>query len=367
MSTILVIEDELELREEICDLLGFEGYDVLNAPNGKTGVESATTYEPDLIVSDIAMPQMNGYEVLMALRNIPNTMNIPFIFLTAKADRSFVRHGMELGADDYLTKPFTNSELLSAIETRLAKQNYQQAEIDSTLENAKQNLVRLVTHEMRTPLISVNMMQEIIDRQLDTLSKDELRELIAIQRDGHHRLTHLVEQMVIYTEFDTGHINGESIEGRLRQIRVADLVNVSINQGRNFALKAAFHPVHIHHSDEDVTIMGDLRLLKHGLAEIIANALDFSPPDRPVEIDYYVEEDSVYINIVDYGPGINPAQVSKLMADFTQGDRQKTEKQGLGLGLSLAQRIADVHDGMLLVHASEKPPTKITVKLPVDF
>lgn len=366
MSTILVIEDEHELREEICALLGFEGYEVLSAPNGKAGVETATTFEPDLIVSDIAMPQMNGYEALMALRNIPNTMNIPFIFLTAKADRSFMRHGMELGADDYLTKPFTNSELLSSIETRLTKRYSQQAEIDLSLESAKQNLVRRVTHEMRTPLISVNMMQEIIDRQLDTLSKDDLRELIEIQRNGHHRLTHLVEQMVIYTEFDTDHINGESIEDHLMHITVGDLVNVSINQGRSFACKDAFHPIHIHQSDAEIVIMGELRLLKHALAEIIANALDFSPEDRPVEIDYYIQCESVYINIVDYGPGFNPTQISKLMEDFTQGDREKTEKQGLGLGLSLAQRIVDVHGGMLLVHASTIPPTCVTIKLPVE-
>ncbi len=121
LITILVIEDESALREEIIDMLNLEGYRTLEANNGVTGLQLAIEFLPSIILCDISMPQMGGFDVLDALRRNEATVSIPFIFLTAKADRSFMRHGMELGADDYLTKPFTNSELLTAIKVRLER------------------------------------------------------------------------------------------------------------------------------------------------------------------------------------------------------------------------------------------------------
>ncbi|MCS6958828.1 MAG: EAL domain-containing protein [Pseudanabaenaceae cyanobacterium SKYGB_i_bin29] len=121
MTKVLVVEDMDALREEIMDTLRFEGYEVLGAENGLVGVALATEHLPDIILCDVMMPQMDGYETLKVLRQQPATAMIPFIFLTAKADKQDMRHGMELGADDYLTKPFTVAELLGAIQGRLQK------------------------------------------------------------------------------------------------------------------------------------------------------------------------------------------------------------------------------------------------------
>jgi diguanylate cyclase (GGDEF)-like protein len=123
MTTILVIEDVESLREEILETLSYEGFDVLGAENGVVGVQMAKTYEPDLIVCDIAMPELDGYGTLGALRKEPKTSMIPFVFLTAMSEKSDMRQAMQLGADDYLTKPFTSSELLGAIASRLQKYN----------------------------------------------------------------------------------------------------------------------------------------------------------------------------------------------------------------------------------------------------
>ena len=121
MSVILVIEDEDRLRENIAQILEFGDYQVYLASNGAMGVELAQQYQPDLILCDIMMKQLDGYGVLEALRADPTTANIPLIFVTAKADRDSMRSGMELGADDYVTKPFTTSELLNAVSTRLRR------------------------------------------------------------------------------------------------------------------------------------------------------------------------------------------------------------------------------------------------------
>jgi DNA-binding response OmpR family regulator len=119
--TILIIDDNEDIRENTAEILSLGGYKTLTAENGKRGVEAALLEKPDLIVCDIMMPELDGYGVLHLLRKNPETENIPLIFLTAKAERSDLRKGMEMGADDYITKPFEEIELMNAIESRLKK------------------------------------------------------------------------------------------------------------------------------------------------------------------------------------------------------------------------------------------------------
>lgn len=121
MKKILIIEDDTIMRENTAEILELAHYKVTTAPNGKVGCVMAKEMKPDLIVCDIMMPELDGYGVLHILSKDPKTSSIPFIFLTAKAEKSEMRKGMELGADDYLTKPFDDTELLNAIEVRLKK------------------------------------------------------------------------------------------------------------------------------------------------------------------------------------------------------------------------------------------------------
>lgn len=121
MKKILVIEDNLEVRENTCEILELSGYEVFNAENGKAGIQAALENQPDLIICDVMMPVLDGYGTLKVLHKNPKTTHIPFIFLTAKAEKVDFRKGMNMGADDYITKPFTDVELLEAIEIRLEK------------------------------------------------------------------------------------------------------------------------------------------------------------------------------------------------------------------------------------------------------
>ena len=121
MKKVLLIEDDLILRENTAELLEFSDYEVITASNGKIGLDMATNHLPDIIVCDIMMPELDGYGVLEALAKNNDTKYIPFIFLSAKTERQDVRKGMDLGADDYISKPFQEDELVSAIESRIAK------------------------------------------------------------------------------------------------------------------------------------------------------------------------------------------------------------------------------------------------------
>lgn len=121
MTTILLIEDHAPLRENLREMLSLDGFRVLTAENGRAGLELAARELPDLILCDIMMPELDGHEVVQALRNEPALASIPFIFLTAKGEKSDQRSGMELGADDYLTKPVSKADLLGAIRARLRR------------------------------------------------------------------------------------------------------------------------------------------------------------------------------------------------------------------------------------------------------
>lgn len=154
MKTILVIEDDYVIRENILKILKAEGFDVMGAENGMQGLSLAMSNLPDVILCDVLMPELNGYGVLMALRANPATATVPFVFLTGKADRAEIRQGMELGADDYLTKPFTKAELVGAIAIRLKKQEafaelYNTLQIQSNefiiQQNADEKLAQLKT------------------------------------------------------------------------------------------------------------------------------------------------------------------------------------------------------------------------------
>lgn len=136
---ILIIEDNEDIRDSSVEILELADYEVLQADNGKTGVELALRHLPDIILCDIMMPELDGYGVLYLLSKNPETANIPFIFLTAKAERADMRKGMEMGADDYLTKPFDDIELLNTIESRFLKKDKLEAFYSKSFESL-QNL-----------------------------------------------------------------------------------------------------------------------------------------------------------------------------------------------------------------------------------
>ena len=121
MISILVIDDNADIRDNTAEMLELAGYNVLTAENGERGVDLALKEKPDMIICDIRLPELDGYDVLLLLRQHPVAKKIPFIFLTAKTERSDFRKGMDLGADDYITKPFDEDELLSAVQVRLKK------------------------------------------------------------------------------------------------------------------------------------------------------------------------------------------------------------------------------------------------------
>lgn len=201
MMTILVIEDEMVLRNNILALLKAEGFKCLGAADGEQGIELAGRENPSLIVCDIMMPGLDGYAVLERLQENPQTALIPFVFLTAKSDRSDIRQGIMLGADDYLTKPFDADELLGAISVRLKKQEqlYQRfqdlaTEIDrlSTVIAAKDNAIDNFSQKIRRPLTNLKLAVDRLQQNPDPEQRDRYLEIL---RSEFQREISLLEQV----------------------------------------------------------------------------------------------------------------------------------------------------------------------------
>jgi two-component system sensor histidine kinase/response regulator len=364
MNKIVVIEDEAALLKNIVDMLELSGFEVASADSGETGLELIWQNPPDLVICDITMPGIDGYEVLMKIRENPATVTTPFIFLTARADRPFMRHGMELGADDYLTKPFTLSELLSAIETRLDRHHSIVEASTKDLHQAKRTLIQLVSHELRTPLVSVTAVTDIISRQISNLSTGQLHELLDTLDRGTQRLARLVEQIVLIVQIETGALSPELLQDYGQTFQLSDLLIASIDLARRFAYRQPDVSIRLDERDHSAMILCDMRALRHALAELISNALSFSPSQGEVSISVWQADEIAWISIVDKGPGIPPERLTQALEAFHQIDRETNEQQGIGLGLPLSKQIIEIHGGTFEINSVVDRGTQITIGLP---
>jgi len=182
MKKILLIEDNKEMRENTAEILQLANYDVITAENGKVGVDLAMKESPDLIVCDIMMPELDGYGVLYMLAKKPDTAGIPFIFLTAKTEKTDVRKGMSMGADDYLTKPFEEMELLSAIETRLKKSEAFRREFAKNVEGLTEFLNQAKGMEELNRLSSDRKLHQYKKKEMVYMEGDEPTSLVFISK-----------------------------------------------------------------------------------------------------------------------------------------------------------------------------------------
>lgn len=193
MKKILVIEDEESVRENLLELLEAEEFDVVGAADGLAGIDAAQQHKPDLILCDVMMPKADGFEVLNTLRQEPITAMIPFIFITARADKADLRRGMELGADDYITKPFTLTELLNAISVRLEKNASLEQYSQEKIAHDHSHTFLSMPEAMGSTLDDILKLSQLIINQSNSLERDEIREISECIYESAQSLSRLME------------------------------------------------------------------------------------------------------------------------------------------------------------------------------
>lgn len=362
ITKILVIEDEEALREGTIEILNLEGFQVISADNGRDGVELARQHRPNLVVCDVTMPEMDGYEVITQLRQDPATATIPFIFLTAKAGKTDFRQGMKLGADDYLTKPFSATELLEAIASQFRKQSAVEHKIQQELDNLRSNISLSLPHELHTPLTGIIGIADLLIDDFDGLEPSEMIEMLATIRTSAERLYRLTQNFLLYAELELTATNPNRVavlrQAQFRTNATPILTELSLQAaaklGRTKDLRLELR--------DGIVCISELKLKKI-VEEIIDNAFKFSAPKTPVRITSRIHENSFNLYVVNHGRGMTPAQTAHIGA-YMQFERKLYEQQGSGLGLIIAKRLVELHGGTLLIESVPNQQTIVHIVLP---
>ena len=343
---ILIIEDDVSVRENVNEILIAEDFEVYTADNGKSGYQKAVEIIPDLILCDLLMPEMNGYEVIHFIKENPVTRDIPFIFLTAKVDLADIRKGMETGADDYLTKPFSVKNLLTAIKIRLDKYTNSKKKIHDLTLNIEMSL----PHELRTPLFGILGFSKLLADNVDSYSKEEIKDFADNIFASGKRLHRLIDNFLYLARLELMTLNSTE----LRDISNEQIGKSSaiINQSAIEAAKAQERIDDLKISIEDYEYKINLEGFIKILDELIDNAFKFSEKGDEVTISTRNDDKYNIISISNKGVGMTEEQIANIMPHM-QFERKVREQQGSGLGLSIAKKIIDIHEGRLNIFAKD--------------
>lgn len=361
-NTILIIEDEADIRRDLVRALSLSGYSMLEAENGRTGIAKAISNHPDLIISDIMMPELDGYAVLEELQKSPATNTIPFIFLSAKSARNDIRGGMNLGADDYITKPFDIEELIEAVERRLKKVNLVESKFNSKFEALSDNLRRAMPHEIRTPLNIILGLSEFLRKNYDYTTHKDAMEMLLNINDAGKRLQRLFENYLFYANLEVNAANQTEIE--LMRTKTTSLVEYTIKDVIMYMAGNAGRSNDIVLDLEDGAIAISEMYFVKMIEEITDNAFKFS--ERGTEVKILTNKWKGFFNVfvTDNGRGMSKDQIKNIGA-YVQFERRIFEQQGSGLGLTIVRRLVELHNGHFEVESQPGIFTTVKISLPI--
>lgn len=360
---ILVIEDSQALRTSVVEVLTWEGFRVVEAPNGRQGLEALRAEQPDLVICDIMMPDLDGYGVLAAMRADPKFQTVPFIFLTALAEHADVRQGMELGAVDYLAKPFAMRDLLAAVRTQLQKDADYRRASDLRIEALSRQLITALPHELRTPLTSVLGYTELMLEDVPSMDPSEIKEYLSIIHDAGERIKRLTENYLLYAQLEVAAQRPGALAVLRSQTSAhsAQLVGAIAGDCAAMAKREGDLVLSL---DEDVpspAIGSDY--LSRITEELVMNALKFSTSGAQVHVSASATPFGMALTVRDAGRGMSREQVAAIGLHM-QFERNHYEQQGTGMGLALVRRLVQVHEGRFEISSAPGEGTTVRIELP---
>ena len=357
MTKILIIEDRKYVLENIIKILRRKDYDVKGAHNGKIGIKIAKKYLPDLIICDILMPELDGYMVLTEVRKNPAIQLTPFIFLTALREKDYMRKGMNLGADDYITKPFKREELLAAVKARLNKQKA----VSSKIYNLPHNIVHSLPHEINTPLNGIIGFSDLIVHYHKTMSHEEICEMAQFINSSGRKLHRVTENFLLYAQIEVMSADSK---------KLSDLRKNNLNNPKKIITEASQLKAIEAKREKDLTLKlsnKNIQISKDDLKKIIEelthNAFKFSKVGTIVRITSTISDDGFYtIKIIDNGKGMTQEQIDNIGV-YRKFNKTFYETQKLGLGLIISKRLVELYNGKLTIKSLLNKETTVEVKL----
>ena len=372
MNNIMVCDDDKEIVDAIEAYLKSEGYNILKCYSGKQAIEIVEKNEVHLIIMDIMMPEMSGFEVCDIIRKRNDYTDTPIIFLTAKTEKESVIEGFKLGAQDYITKPFDTSELLARVRTHLelryrkkqleeinnhleelVKERTKELEIANEklsaaneelmkLDIAKSEFLHIIAHEIRTPLNGIKGSIDII-RELN--EANSLGVLFNILDESVTRLEKFSLVALKITQLQAG-----KYELDMQILPCDNIIKTTLDKFKQLIERKSIKVVQT--IDKDCMIFGDLELLSSCFYSLIDNAIKFSPEKGNIYINIENSENHILIQIVDEGPGFSQKALDNLFKLFSPGVKHINENEGLDL--ALVKMIMDAHNGEIQINNYEK-------------
>jgi two-component system, sensor histidine kinase and response regulator len=372
---ILIVDDVSKNIQILGNILAQKEFQIAYAQNGEQAIEICNHQDFDLILLDIMMPGMDGYEVCKRLKHNPKTREIPIIFLTAKADMDSIIKGFKTGGQDYITKPFNAAELLARVNNHLliksqqeelklmnnhledlVKERTKDLEIAnhqlSILDQAKSNFLSLISHEIRTPLNGVIGLTELLNQT--NIDKDQ-KEYLDYLSEVSKRLVNFSDTALLITTLKIDKYLPEKLP-----VSINNLINESIFEFKKVE-KNQNTEITLNLPQEQLLVKVDSELIKKCFQMIIENANKFAGNNPTLNISLVSENNLALIKLCDDGPGFSDSALSGLFELFSSGDILHSE--GSGLGLATSKLILDAHEGVIEVNNNETGGAELTIKL----
>jgi signal transduction histidine kinase len=365
-ATILVVEDDPSMLEIISFLLEDEDYEVTQATSGEVALSTMKHKTPDLIVSDVMMPGMDGFDFYERVQSEAGWSQIPFIFLTAKGQRTDVRRGMGLGADDYLIKPFEPDELLTAVEVRLTRAAEARAAIDRASSDLSETIIQMLTHEFRTPLALVVGYTDLLESSGSDMDGEERHTILQGLHSGSQRLMQLVEDFLLLSRLESGALARELSQEPRKTDEPDWVVRLVVDEFENLAAARNVSLIS-RPGASGLSIAVRHRDLLEITRKLVDNAVKFSKDKGGnVMLTTRREGDSWVLEVSDNGIGIRKDALPWVFEAFRQVDRDQMEQQGAGVGLTIVRRLTELYGGSVSVESAPGKGSIFTVHLPLS-
>ena len=347
---ILIVDDSVDTVDLLNKRLSFEGYRTLSAYNGQEALKQAAEHNPDLIVLDVMMPDMDGYEVCERLKASKNTRYIPILMLTAKSGLEHKIKGLDVGANDYLGKPFDYKELSARIKSLLALKSAREELVSDERSSALDQMMDELAHELRNPLTSIGGLARRVRENLS--EKDRNKKYLDLIIQEVTRLEGMVKDLV---ELKTTAVSYKE------KTDIHALISDALNGFRENCEQEGID-INTDMSDGTPTVSADKEQLKLALGSLFENAIEAmaSSPSKRLTVKSDLEDDRVNIDIRDTGRGIPKEKIKNIFDPFFT-----SKTSGPGLGLTLASKIIQEHRGSISVESEPEQGTCVTVSLPV--
>lgn len=363
---ILIVDDIPKNIQILGNILSKENYQIAYAQNGEQALSITQHQEFDLILLDIMMPGMDGFEVCKALKENQETSDIPIIFLTAKADMNSIVKGFAVGGQDYITKPFNASELLARTEThiQLHEQKIALAELNekleekvrertlqleeayrrlNQLEKAKTDFLDIISHELRTPLNGITGLTTLLN--LTELS-DEQQEYIHYLEDVATRLNRFSETALLITELRANRNQPDFLPTQVKYV-----IESALHQFEK-ENKGKYGSVNLKMEEQNLMLAANTSLIKKSLEMLLDNACKFGGEDVNIRISAFTDKNQLILSCEDDGPGFSEEAQKRLFELFSAGD--VLHQEGTGLSLAAIKLIMDYHNGKIEVKNKEE-------------